>query len=339
MAINKIKSKIAHYRHCFLILALITGVSCSREVITGSDDSGTDPNMPPSVPTGLTVYSAHDGAAGIEWTASPQSNIKGYNIYRNTNNSGYLYKYSFTTETHFLDYPLGYDTTYYYAVSSVNNLGEESARTSVVLAKPVNRYAPESIYDISINGRNTGDSVYIHLEWTPQLDYDIKGYEIYRSTNSGVEIIPENLAGFSPYPYFNDTNIEILKKYYYKIISVDKGELKSDYSAIVSDLVLDNPVLIYPTNNSTIKNLSSLQFRTSSYPSSYRIVIQSNEVYGTVAEFVVNSSLINQVVTYSFDSYILTSYRKYYWRVIAYSNSSSEPNSYSTLNSFTFVAE
>lgn len=339
MAIKKIKSKILHYRDCFLILALITTVSCSREVITGSEDSDPDINTPPSVPAGLTVYSAHDGAAGIEWTAAPQSNIKGYNIYRNANNSSYLYKYSFTTETHFIDYPLGYDTTYYYAVSSVNNRGEESARTSVVLARPINRYAPESIYDISINGRNTGDSVYIHLEWTPQQDYDIKGYEIYRAANSSVDISPENLVGFSPYPYFNDKAVEILKKYYYKIISVDKGELKSDNSALASDLVLDNPVLVFPANNSTVKNLSSFQFRTSAYASSYRIIIQSNEVYGTVAEFVVNSSLINQVITYSFDSYILSSYRKYYWRVIAYSNASSEPNSYSTLNSFTFVAE
>lgn len=338
MAINKIKSKILHCRHCLLILILASAVSCSREKITGTQDD-PDINVPPQVPTGLTVFSAHDGAAGIAWTSGSGSNIAGYNIYRSVNNSSYLTKYSYTTETNFIDYPLGYDTTYYYAVSSVNQLGAESERTSIVLAKPYNRDAPASIYDISINGRNTGDSTYIHLEWTPQQDYDIKGYEIYRAAYSEVEINSANLIGFSPSPYFDDTSIEVLKKYYYKVISVDKGDLKSDYSTVASDLVLDNPVLVYPANNATVKNLSTLQFRTSANAAAYRIIIQSNQVYGTIAEFVIHSDLVNQVVTFTFDSYILTSYRKYFWRVIAYSNASTEPNSYSTLNSFTYVVE
>jgi hypothetical protein len=338
MTINKIKSKILHYRNSLLLVILVTVVSCSREEFSGNQDSDTGTGAP-SVPIGLTVYSAHDGAAGIEWNASPESNIKGYNIYRNVNSASNLLKYSFTTDTHFIDYPLGYDTTYYYAISAVNKLDEESAVTTAVMAQPVNNFAPTDISDISINGRNTGTSSYIHLEWTPQNDYDIKGFEIYKSAISGVNITSGNLAGFSSVPYFDDTNVEVLKKYYYKIISVDKGGFKSDESNEVSDLVLDCPVLIYPANNATVKNLASLQFRTSTNASAYRIVIQSNEIYGTVAEFITYSNLINQTVTYSFDSYILTSYRKYYWRVIAYSSASGEPNSFSTLNSFTFVAE
>jgi hypothetical protein len=309
--------------------------SCKREafIVTSPD------NAAPSTPTGLAVFSAHDGAVGIEWSPNPESDIDVYNIYRSPYSSYTMKKIGSTYDTHFIDAPLSYDTTYYYAISAVDKTGLESSRTAIVSAKPVNRDLPTDIYNISINGRNTGTSKYIHLSWVPQQDYDIKGYEIYRGNYADVPLNQANLVGFSPLPYFDDTTVELMTSYYYKVLSVDKGNLKSTYSPVVSDMVLAPPELIYPADNAVIKNLSSLQFKSPSMASSYKIVIQSNELYGTVAEYVVYSNLVNQTITFNFDSVILTSYKKYFWRVIAYSSGSSEPNSFSPLYSFTYVAE
>jgi len=326
----------------FPVIPLITSLffvfifsSCKREafIVSSSDNSA------PTTPIGLAVFSAHDGAVGIEWNANPETDIDSYNIYRSPYSSYTMKKIGSTYDTHFIDAPLSYDTTYYYSITAVDKTGLESSRTAIVSAKPVNRDLPADIYNISINGRNTGTSKYIHLSWVPQQDYDIKGYEIYRSNYADVPINSANMVGFSPLPYFDDTSVELMTPYYYKVLSVDKGNLKSTYSPVVSDLVLASPVLISPTDNAIAKNLSSLQFKSPSAASSYKIVIQSNELYGTVAEFIVYSNLVNQTITYNFDSVILTSYKKYFWRVISYSSGSSEPNSFSPLYSFTYVAE
>ena len=334
MTINLIKSEILKGRHSLLLFILLFNLSCSRENITDSQDD----NLPPPVPVNVNIFSAHDGAIGIEWEIPLTASIKGYNIYRKVNNSSFA-KLSFTTGSYFTDYPLKYDSVYHYAVTAINKRDEESAFSKEVYAKPVNRYSPAPIYDISINGCNDNQSTYMYLSWIPQDDHDIQEYEIYRAEVPDVKIEPGNLAGYSSSTAFYDYNATVLKTYYYKVISVDKGGLKSEYSPVVKDIILDSPELISPADNAVVKNLSTLQFRTTSEAAIYKIVIQANELYGTVAEFTFSSDKIKEIISYAFSSNVLNSYHKYYWRVIAYSGNSDKPNSYTPLNSFTFIAE
>ena len=328
--------KIFIIRYSLVLLTLLLLTSCGREGISDN----TDDNLPPAIPAGLNIYAAHDGAAGIEWIANQASNIKGYNIYRSVDSQANLRKIAFINDRHFVDFPLDYDSTYYYAISSVNKKNVESSLSGTVNAKPVNLNSPLPIYEISINGRNNIDSRYIKLEWTPRPeDYDIKGYEIYRSETGIVTIDADSRIGFSSIPEFIDNNALIFKKYYYKILSIDKGNLKSDTGNTVSDLILNTPELISPADNSTAKNLFRLQFKTVLAPCRYKIIIQSNELYGTEAEYDLYSDKINEIISLDINADFFVSYRKYFWRVIAYTDSSTEPNSYSRLFSFIYVAE
>jgi len=319
-----------------VLLPLLLLTACGREEISENQDD----NLPPAVPSGIQIYASHDGAVGIEWNRNQASNIKGYNIYRSVNSAADLQKVAFTGDTHFIDSPLAYDSTYYYAVSSVNNNNAESGLSSTVNAKPINLYSPLPVFEISISGRNNINSRFIRLEWTPrQEDYDVKGYEIYRSETGDVRIDTRNKIGFSTTPGFDDSSAVILKKYYYKIISVDNGNLKSDTSHSVSDLILDTPELIFPANNAAAKNLYRLQFKTAAAACRYKIIIQSNELYGTEAEYDFYSDKISEIISYDINAGFFVSYRRYFWRIITYTGQGTEPNSYSPLFSFVFVAE
>lgn len=335
MAEKALNFRIRHAVKFLPLFLVVLAVSCSREGITDSPDD----NLPPAVPSGVRIFSAHDGAAGIEWDKDPASNIKGYNIYRSVNTSGSLKKIKVVNEPYCIDFPLEYDSTYYYSVTAVNSNNLESGFSEIVNAKPVNQYSPRAIYDISINGRNNGSSRFIRLQWTPQQDYDIEKYEIYRDTTPEVKIAPGYLAGSSASNEFIDYNTDILQKYYYKIISVDKGGLKSDSSHTVSDLILDSPELIFPADNSEAVNLYQLQFKAASVKCRYKILIQSNELYGTVAEYDFDSDKTNEIISFEITSIPFISHRKYFWRVVTYTNSSNEPNSYSELYDFTYIAE
>ena len=320
---------------CGISLLIFYLTSCSRETFISESNSDT----PPAPPEGLRVFAAHDGAIGIEWNGSQVNSILRYNIFRSKFPNYNFKKVGFTNETHYIDSPLSYDTTYYYYITATGTNNYESNNSITVNAKPVNAYPPKNIYDISVYGKNTGSSKFIKLYWTPQEEYDLKEYRIYRSLFPDFSISPDKLIGTTGFPFFDDYGVSLLQTYYYKIIAVDKGNLESDYSPVVSDLVLESPILIYPADNSAVKNLNKLQFQ-SSYPAGiYKIIIQSNELYGTIAEYNLTSSEINRPITQIIDPAILTSFKKYYWRVISYTQSFSEPNSYSPLFSFTYIAE
>lgn len=317
------------------IVFLLPLFSCGRENYINEPSN----NAPPTPPAGVRIFAAHDGAVGIEWDANQERTVAGYNLYRSVIPVAGFRKIGFTNSAYFIDSPLSYDSTYYYYVSAVRNDGTESSKSNTVNAKPINVYPPKSIIEIFVNGKNTGNSKYIRLFWTPQEEYDLKEYKIYRGTSPDFQISPEKLIAVSNFPYYEDYGILPLKEYFYKIIAVDKGDLESDYSPTVSDLVLESPVLIFPADKSTVKNLSKIQFK-SPYPAGkYKIIIQSNELYGTVAEYDLFSSEIDKPITQIIDPRVLVSYKRYYWRVIAYSQSYSEPNSFSPLYSFTFIAE
>ncbi len=319
----------------FLILFIPLLISCSREgIFTAGDDS-----RPPSVPANLNIFSAHDGVIGLEWSPDIEQNIKGYNIYRSAGNGSNPQLINFTTGAHFIDYPLSYDTAYFYAVSALNKNGLESTKTALVFAQPYNRDAPDPVYGTEINGRNDITGHFITLNLYPPQNYDIKGYLIYRSETEPVNADTSHYIGFTGTNTFNDSTVQVLKTYYYCIVTVDRGGLKSTKSGTVSGIVLDTPEIIYPLNNSTVKNLHTFQFKTAYAAAEYKIVIQSNELYGPVAEFVLRSNKVNDTISFDFDQYILESYKKYYWRVISYSTAGGEPNSYSPLYSFTYIAE
>ncbi len=320
----------------FIILSLLSVLflSCSRESLLEPIDDG----RPPAIPTDLQVFGSHDGKIGIEWHKNSESNIKGYNIYRSINKPNNFIFITQVNDNYFIDEHLEYDSTYYYKISAVNLFGLESPMTDFVFAKPINIYAPLTPRNLRINARNWLSVPAILLYWDPPSDTDIKGYYIYRSTSEFFDADTLHYLNFTQLTTYSDTkNIILLTKYYYKIKAVDKGLLKSPPTLVISDVVLNPPTLIFPSNNTIIRELKEFRFKTVSLPAKYKLVIQSNDVYGTVKEYNFTSELLDQEIKINASGIQLESSKTYTWRVFTYTSSEIDPNSFSGNFTFTYI--
>ena len=79
-----------------------------------------------------TERTAH--SVELSWTASTSSNAAGYNVYRSTSPDGPFTRINSAPvlETQYTDTTVVSGMTYYYAATSVNLNGQESARSGVV---------------------------------------------------------------------------------------------------------------------------------------------------------------------------------------------------------------
>lgn len=321
------------YKYAIVLTVFPLFWSCNRDKIV----EPVDGSIPPLTPSDLTVFAAYDGQVGIEWKKNNESNLKGYFIYRGINRPDHFEQVSFTDKNYFIDYSLYYDSTYYYKISAVNRNNIESPLTISVSAKPKNIYAPLAPNRLTINARNWTNSVGIKLFWNPFADTDILGYKIYRSTFSGFDTDSLHYLDFTTHISFLDTRqIKLLTNYYYKIIAVDKGGLKSRATTEVTDLILNSPGLVYPANNSIINSLTEFRIRTASRPAKYKLAIFSNEIYGSLIEINFSSNKVDEEIKVDVTGLRLDHFKTYLWRVYAYTASDIDPNSYSTLSTFTY---
>jgi len=95
---------------------------------------------PPAVPVGLSAR-PRDGGVVIKWTANTESDLAGYRLYRATAPGGpYGPPIDAPTVNSHLDVDLTKFVTYYYAVSAVDEDGNESARSQEVSATPASTF-------------------------------------------------------------------------------------------------------------------------------------------------------------------------------------------------------
>ena len=321
------------YKIVVVGLAAILVTSCTRDQITQPIPGNTLPD----IPANLQVFGAQDGAIGIEWDKNTDASQITYKIYRSINNTNNFKYLTSTTSTYFVDDSLEYDSTYYYRISAVNSAGMESALSDYVSAKPINLYPPLPPTLVHINARNWTNTPQIFISWDPPIDTDVKGYNIYRSTADNFDADSAHLVAFTKTSSYTDTkNLSLLTTYYYKICAVDKGNLKSTPTYIASDLILNSPSLIFPADNSTLTQLTKFRFMAASKPAKYKLVIQTNIVYGVVQEFNFSSDQVDQVITVDASGLSLDPFRSYVWRVYTYTSSDTDPNSFSDYFSFTY---
>ncbi len=315
-----------------ITVAAIVITSCVRETTTEPLDDG----VPPTAPTGLSVYYAADGEIGIEWTANNEAGIDGYNIYKSVNDTSGMDKIGFTANDYYTVSDLEYDSTYYFKITAVDIFNNKSEFSKTVFATPLNKYTPYSPNRLTIHAQNWYDTLSITLTWHPPVDNDIKGYKIYRSKSDEFDSDSSDALAFTTLNSFTDTTeLELLSEYFYSITTIDKGELTSQFSSVVSDIILDRPKLLFPANESIINIPNQIQFQSVSQPATYKLVVQQNPLFNVVYEKTFSISEIKNNISISVDWYSYEYYKKYYWRVIAYSPDNSDPNSFSDLYSFT----
>ena len=319
------------FRNIISLLLLLVVVGCGREDISEPVDNGT----PPAIPTGLTVDAAFDGQIGISWQQNNEADISEYNVYRSTMVNSEFRFISFTTNTYYDDIGLSYDSTYYYKISAVDQSHRESGLSAEVSAIPKNIYTPIAPYVLNINARNQDGVKSIFLSWSPSIDNDISHYEIYRDTTQFDSVDSTKLIAKVANTFYSDkTNLILLQKYYYRIIAVDKGNLKSKPTDSVVDYILDEPVLISPANEAEISDLTSFVIKAVSLPASYNFVIQNSPAGGVISNIGFSSNEEAKEITLNTNSLELEPYKTYFWRVLTFTNNNSEPNSYSGLFSF-----
>lgn len=316
----------------FSVIILISAASCTRDSV----NEPVDNDSPPSIPSDISVYVERDGIVGIEWHSSSGFLLSHFNIYRSINDTlNYSFRDS-VSSNFYLEKGLEYDSVYYYKVTAVNRNGLESGYSNTINARPANKYTPLTPRFLNVKGRNWNDSAYFYLEWEISEDGDIAGYEVHRGTTASFTTGPQTLVKISSNNFTTDEDnaISILNDYYYKIIVVDKAGLKSDPTLAESDIILDMPVLIFPSDNSETRDFARFEFITCGYPAEYKLLIQTNEIFGTVQEINFSSDKINQPVKVNYNSFYIDANKKYYWRIYAYTKSGTDPNSFSKLNSF-----
>jgi hypothetical protein len=316
----------------FIFLVTLSFFGCERP--TETDDG--DNNFPPAVPQGLLVYYASDGEIGIEWNADRVGNIRGYNIYRSNEDSGYTF-IEFTNRFYFIDDSLYYDSVYFYRVSAVNTSFIESELSASVSAKPINRYTPRTPGALFINARNWPDSKGIFLSWLPNEETDLAGYRIFKSDTENFEPDESSYLSSITATEFADTTVsQLYQRFYYKIKAFDKGGLESDPSPERSDVLLGEPLLLVPGPDSQVSGFSEFSFLTSGEPAVYKLIVQSSPYFGELWQTDITTSAINDTVKVRVPGGVFYYNTPYYWRVASFTVSE-QPNSVSQLNKFMIV--
>ena len=93
----------------------------------------------------------------------------------------------------------------------------------------------------------------IRITWEPGVEGNLAGYKIYRSTSAEGETF-QNIATVSERDdYYEDTDVSIGARYYYRVSAFDDGGNESDMSDVVNYTLLEKPALVEPPAQAIIQ--------------------------------------------------------------------------------------
>ncbi|MCD6163062.1 MAG: hypothetical protein J7K40_11705 [candidate division Zixibacteria bacterium] len=153
-------------------------------IIVGCEENTSYVDPVPAAPTGLTSITA-DEAIYLAWYAVGELDIKTYAIYRNTNgpdNTFYFQNEVSSNYTSWIDNAVDNGETYYYAVTAIDEDGQESELSDYTYDTPRPEGANAVIYAYDENSY-----------------YDYTGFDLY----AGERV-----------PYDDYTNCDIYLSYY-----------------------------------------------------------------------------------------------------------------------------
>jgi len=319
------------FKRYYFILLIVALTGCERPTSSDSDHD----ELPPSTPAGVNIFYSQDGTVGIEWLLNNEYDVKQYKVYRSVNDSLHFLLIGSASYDYFIDDSLEYDTTYFYYVTAIDDNDNESIPSKILNAKPANVRSPGKPAYLEINARNWQDSISIYLTWGKNSEGDISHYEIHRSESKDFTQDSTTLIGKSKINSYQDkNNLKLYNNYYYKIIAVDKGNLKSTASEEIYDAIFAVPGIIYPLDNSVVKYFNYFLIKSVAMPAKYKIVLQTNEYFGEIWTKEFESNVINDTISILFDASYIGLNINYYWRMITYSGNSLQPNSISRLYKF-----
>ncbi|MBN1422274.1 MAG: alkaline phosphatase [Planctomycetes bacterium] len=188
--------------------------------------SATPADMtPPAAPTGL-VATGGDGVVNFGWSANTEWDLAGYNVYRSTTSGAGYAKVNGSivtgTPPSFEDGAVTNGTTYYYVVTAIDTNNNESDASAEVSATPFDSIPPGAPSGLAATG---GDGV-VNLAWDANTEWDLAGYNVYRSTTSGSDYAKVNGSIVTETSFADDT-VTNGTTYYYVVRAVDTSNNSS----------------------------------------------------------------------------------------------------------------
>jgi hypothetical protein len=208
------------------------------EVIKASCATLISASVMPSKVKQLEIVDMGDGnSLKINWTSNLESDVSGYHIYLGTKSG--IYDTVFTTsDTTYLIDELLEDQNYFIGIAAYDLDQYEGTiveKTGIPRSVPM---APSSFY---------AEPVWqaVELYWSPNMEFDMSGYYIYRTTDLSESPIrlTESLITDTSYV---DNSVENAIFYYYIITAVDQSQNESVGSDTVKSraVSLDQGILV-----------------------------------------------------------------------------------------------
>ncbi|MCP4706992.1 MAG: hypothetical protein GY869_00065, partial [Planctomycetes bacterium] len=185
-------------------------------------------STPPAVPQNLQATPA-DGRVLLHWSPNSEGDLLYYKLYRHTANdtsaAGFL-DVVLAPGTDYIDNTVVNETPYYYWVTAVDSVNNESGYSAPVSATPsagIPPFVPQNLQATAGNGQ-------IILNWSANDEADLAYYKVYRhtidepATADSVDIVPQ------PTTAYIDTQVINNLTYYYWLSAVDLTGNESDKS-------------------------------------------------------------------------------------------------------------
>lgn len=189
--------------------------------------------VPPSKPKGLTIK-ADTGKAILTWLKNPEADVQGYLIYRSVVKKGKenfvlinSNPVSFTTYKDAL--PKTFTKTSY-KIIAIDSSFNRSAESEVFTVKLPDVIAPEKPF---IKNSYYTDSTAVVIEWLPNIEPDLKGYQICRGNQKapGAPLTPITPALITKSKLkFTDKTTQPGETYIYCLYAIDSAGNKSAQS-------------------------------------------------------------------------------------------------------------
>jgi hypothetical protein len=195
----------------------------------------------PAQPESVQVDDAGNGSdIFVSWTKNIEPDTAEYRVaVRSIGSAFYDTIYSAGATDQLTVSGLTEEDTFYISVSAVDTGGNEGLFSQEIIVVPRSiPFPPESL-------TLTPTWFSLDLQWSPNQELDIAGYNIYRSFTPDTGFVP---IGFSLHPTstFVDSNVAIHTWYYYRMTAVDTSFRVSAFSDEVKGriLTMDQGILL-----------------------------------------------------------------------------------------------
>ena len=217
--------------------------------------TGAKPATGPLAPTGLTLAAGGTGNT-LNWSATSEGNLAGYNVYRSTSADGAFVKLNddVLTARTYLDAGADAGVTYFYHVVSVDYHGTESTTPSTVSgSRGVDTVAPAAPSTVTATGSQSS----ITLAWLDNAESDLAGYNVYRASSLDGTYVKLN-SGLLTQSNYADLAAPVGATSYYRITAIDATGNESAASTAYAFRAASGAVPAAPTSLAATPSTTSV---------------------------------------------------------------------------------